>query len=422
MSVPSVTAAIPRAARDNVSFVGSDRDYWRLMLRGAALLMLTLGIYRFWLVTDMRRFQWSNTEIGGDSLEYTGTAFEILIGFLIAIAFLVPIYSGFFLAALDLGPIGRIAGVLSFLLLAFLGQFAVYRARRYRLTRTVYRGIRFRQTGSAWRYAVCASFWWIMIILTLGLAYPWSLARLERYKMDNTFYGDLAGEFRGEARSLFWRGGLLWLLVVGPMIGGIVFGALGINWTAALAAASQGGDDVFSRIEGASPGFGAALVFAILGCLWAVLAAMAVYPAFQALVLRWWLAGLRFGPVTTVSRVRTGQIYSIYMRLLGYSVLFSLSAGIVGSFFAGVYALVAAYIPPLLGEILVTTGLLISYVVAALAYSTIYQVIVKLGFWRVSADSLELSGTTALDKVKAVGRPSSSIGEGMADALGVGGW
>src|SRR6185369_6357659 len=103
-----------------VRFLGQRRSYWRLLIRGAVLLMLTLGIYRFWLVTDMRRFLWSNTEIGGESLEYTGTAFEILIGFLIAIALLVPIYAGLFIAALDLGVLGRLSGVIAFLLLAFL--------------------------------------------------------------------------------------------------------------------------------------------------------------------------------------------------------------------------------------------------------------------------------------------------------------
>ena len=38
-----------------------------------------------------------------------------------------------------------------------LGHYAVYRARRYRLSRTVYRGVRFHQEGSAWRYAFCAT-------------------------------------------------------------------------------------------------------------------------------------------------------------------------------------------------------------------------------------------------------------------------
>jgi uncharacterized membrane protein YjgN (DUF898 family) len=422
MSVPSVTGALSRATGENVSFLGADGDYWRLMLRGAVLLMLTLGIYRFWLVTDMRRFLWSNTEIGGESLEYTGTAFEILIGFLIAIALLVPIYAGLFIAALDLGVLGRLSGVIAFLLLAFLGQFAVFRARRYRLTRTVYRGIRFRQTGSAWRYAVCAMIWWSLIILTLGLAYPWAQTQLERFKMDNTFYGDLAGEFRGAAASLFWRGAPLWLIVIGPLLVGIVTGARGIDWRAAALAASQAGDDVLGRIEGASPGFGAAIVFMALGVIWAILAAALLYPAFQALVLRWWLAGLRFGSLTVISRVRTKQVYGIYMRFLGYSMLFSLAGGIAASAVTAAYRAAASLLASTFTEILVTIALLGGYVIAALAYSTIYQVTVKLGFWRVAADSLELSGAGALDKVKAVGQPSSPLGEGLANALGVGGW
>jgi uncharacterized membrane protein YjgN (DUF898 family) len=422
MSVPSVTGPGVHAARENVAFLGDDRDYWRLMLRGAVLLILTLGIYRFWLVTDMRRFMWGNTEIGGDGLEYTGTAFEILVGFLISIAILLPIYGGFFVAALDLGVIGKLSGVLGFVLLAFLGQFAVYRARRYRLTRTIYRGIRFRQTGAAWRYAVCAMFWWAMIILTLGLAYPWAQTRLERFKMNNTFYGDLAGEFHGTAFSLFLRGLPLWLAVVGPFVVAIIAATRGVDWSAAGAAASQSGDDVLSRIEGASPGFGAAVVIAMLGCLWAVLAAAVLYPAFQAVVLRWWLAGLRFGTLRVTSRVRTGQIYRVYMRFLGYSVLFSLISSVAAAILIGINIALAPILPTTVEEVLVTGALLAGYVVAALAYSTIYQVTVKLGFWRVGADSLELSGTNVLDRVKAVGQPSSSFGEGLANALGVGGW
>jgi uncharacterized membrane protein YjgN (DUF898 family) len=131
----------------------------------------------------MRRFLWSNTEIAGDYLEYIGTARELLLGFLIAMAILIPIYAVLFISALNLGTLGQIAAPLSFVVLTVLGHYAVYRARRYRLTRTVYRGVRFHQTGSAWRYAVCAVFWWVMIVLTLGLAYPLAQASLERYKM-----------------------------------------------------------------------------------------------------------------------------------------------------------------------------------------------------------------------------------------------
>ena len=43
--------------------------------------MFTLGIYRFWLTTDVRRFLWSNTDLSGETFEYTGTAVELLLGF-----------------------------------------------------------------------------------------------------------------------------------------------------------------------------------------------------------------------------------------------------------------------------------------------------------------------------------------------------
>jgi uncharacterized membrane protein YjgN (DUF898 family) len=129
-----------------VRFRGEAGRFWRLLARGAVLLMATLGIYRFWLTTDIRRFLWSNTELAGESFEYTGTARELLLGFLIAIAVLVPLYAAFFLLAFGLGELVSLIGLL---VLTLLGQYAVYRARRYRLTRTVYRGVRFHQSGSA---------------------------------------------------------------------------------------------------------------------------------------------------------------------------------------------------------------------------------------------------------------------------------
>ena len=157
---------MPASAR----FLGSERAFFGLLVRGSLLLVLTLGIYRFWLITDVRRFLWGNTEIAGDYLEYTGTARELLLGFLMAIVLLIPINALFFIAALDAGLVGALSGVLAFVLLALLGQFAVYRARRYRLTRTIFRGVRLYQTGSAWRYAFTSAFWWVLTIATVGLA------------------------------------------------------------------------------------------------------------------------------------------------------------------------------------------------------------------------------------------------------------
>ena len=198
------TAGPPGMAANPVQFAGLERDYWRLLIRGSALLAVTLGIYRFWLTTDMRRFLWSNTQVLGEPLEYTGTARELLIGFLIAVAILIPFYAFIFMLALTFGPSGQAAGVIGFVLATVLGHYAVYRARRYRLTRTVYRGVRFHQTGSAWHYASLAVLWWTIVILTLGLAYPIAQSQLERFKTRHTWLGNLQGRFEASATKLFF--------------------------------------------------------------------------------------------------------------------------------------------------------------------------------------------------------------------------
>jgi len=402
-----------------VRFLGQRRSYWRLLIRGAALLMVTLGIYRFWLATDVRRFLWSNTEIAGEALEYTGTPLELLVGFLIAIAILIPVYAGFFLAALDLGTLGKLSGMVAFATLGILGQYAVYRARRYRLTRTIYRGVRFHQQGSAWAYAFRAILWWVVTVLSFGLAYPFQLASLERYKMRHTYYGNLAGSFDASGLRLLVRGLPMWFLVFAPLALA-VSGFIGIDWRALVDVLAQGGDDVMGKIEGGNPGLGAVVVFAMLmGTISFVLAAL-LYPAFQAVVLRWWSSGLSFGAVEVRSQLRMRHVYGVYARFLGYAAIFSVAMGIVAVPILLLLAAVTGVGRSV--EIATTFAALVGYVITALGYSTIYRATVLLSLWQLGMESLQLSGLSALENVKATGRPSSALGEGLADALNVGGY
>src|SRR5262245_37469135 len=260
-----------------VRFCGEAGRFWRLLARGAVLLMCTLGIYRFWLTTDIRRYLWSNTELAGESFEYTGTARELLLGFLIALAILVPLYVAFFLLALGLGETVSVIGLM---VLTLLGQYAVYRARRYRLTRTVYRGVRFHQTGSAWRYAVCALFWWTLIALTVGLAYPFAQSRLERFKMRNTFFGNLPGRFEGSASQLFLRGILLWVLLMVPLTVGAVASLGSIDWSYFEKATNAGDEQSLTWFL--EKGFAGAAAIGGVTILWMLVSIAVLFPIFQA--------------------------------------------------------------------------------------------------------------------------------------------
>lgn len=410
----------PEADLPPVRFLGDERAYWRLMVRGAVLLMFTLGIYRFWLVTDIRRFLWSHSEIDDQTLEYSGTPFELLLGFLFALAVLVPVYGGIFYAALDLGVLGELSGVLGFVLLLFLGNFAIYRARRYRLTRTIYRGVRFKQEGSALRYSVCAVFWWTLIVLTLGLAYPFAQGALERFKMRNTLYGRLPATFTASAWALFFRGFPMWLAVVGPFVLGLALTFNAVNWSAFAGITQLSGEDIVNRIETAR--IADAIVYLSITIGWGIAAAAILYPAFQAMMLRWWIPGLRFGKLELRARIQTPDIYRAYLRFVWYACIFTLVIGI--GVFIGVVIIgyVAYFHGQDVAEIVTTLLLLGGYVAAALGFSTIYQVTVRLALWRIGMNAIEITNIAILDDVPASGRPSSPFGEGLADALNVGGY
>jgi uncharacterized membrane protein YjgN (DUF898 family) len=403
-------------ARPN-GYFGNERAFWRLLTRGAVLLLVTLGIYRFWLVTDVRRALWNNTVIAGEHLEYIGTARELLLGFLIAIVLLVPVNVVLFFAALSGGTLGQLASAIAFAVLGALGQFAVYRARRYRLSRTVYRGLRFHQSGSAIRYAVCAVFWWGMIALTLGLAYPFAQAALERFKLRHTHYGDLQGRFEGSGWRLFFRGVLFWIVVIVPLVTGLLAAIGMVDWAAVSEATQRSGTDMMSRIE--SAGVAQAVVVAVIALAWGVIAAALLYPAFQAMVLRWWISGIRFGELAATSQLRTGAVYAFYGRFMWIALI----AGVVIAILAVIAVTIVGSVEPgsMASSALGVATMVGLYVIVALAYSTIYQGTVRWRLWRHAFETLELSAPERLDRVKATGAAGSAIGEGLADALNVGG-
>ena len=208
-------------ARNRLAYEGKRGPLARIAVTNALLAMPTLGIYRFWGKTRVRRYLWSRVDFLGDPLEYTGTGRELFLGFLVAVAaigLLVVARSGiewvFVEKPLTLPVLDSIQAVV----LLFLIYVAAYRARRYRLVRTQWRGIRFAQDGSSLRYALLAISWAIVAILSLGMAYPVYRTRLQRYRTTHTFFGDRRFRFEGRAAELMRPWLLAWIFFL-PTLG-----------------------------------------------------------------------------------------------------------------------------------------------------------------------------------------------------------
>jgi len=198
----------------DAEFTGTRKPLFWLLLKNALFTILTLGIYRFWAKTWVRQYYWSHVRVFGDPLEYTGRPIELLVGFLIVLAILLPmggIFSSLEFMAEGAAPIfQRALNVAYYFVLYMLIQVAFYRLWRFRLTRTTWRGIRFGLDGSAWKYLGLAILWGVVTVLSLGLAFPWMRAKLIEYRMNHSRFGNTTLTFHMPMQDL-WGLFIPWL-------------------------------------------------------------------------------------------------------------------------------------------------------------------------------------------------------------------
>ena len=405
-SVPLHPPPVP----GEVSFSGDRGEFRRLVTRGAALELVTFGFYRFWLATDIRRHLWSNTLIEGNAAEYTGRGKELLIGFLFAIAIIMPIYLAYFLVGLEVERAKAFASFPLFLFFYLFGQFAIYRARRYRLTRTVWCGVRFWMSGSGLAYAGRAALWGLLMILTLGLILPWREAALERYKMRHSYYGDLQGSFEGTGWEFFKRGWWLWLVAMVPLVLLIALPLLRF-------------------IPGLLPLAKTATQIGGFATFLTCLAAPFVYGLFKATEWRWWISGIRFGGVRFESSLVPGALVGLYWKVIGWflllSVLFSACLFGCAALIAAInHTPIAKFFAP--GNLQGSIPMLVVALVGYLAFILALNVVMRVYLLRDVRASVIASTTVyrveAAANVAAKGELANALGEGFADGLDVAGF
>ena len=319
-----------------------------LVVTGTVLTMITLGIYRFWYRSRLRRHYWANTRLLGDGFEYTGTGKELLIGFLIALAIIVPINLGLTFLGLQAGEsVGAIIGYgAASLIIPGLIQIAIFRARRYRLSRTRYRGVRFAQSGSALKYLWISVKYLLLTLITLGIAMPYLRTALNRYRIENTWFGMQQASFEGTAKPLMkywmlvWGVGVLTLLVMiaapiaigfkyksqGAMIGvAVVIAALLLTllvlWQVYKAAEFRSftGATRFGTMSLSSDLKASSVIWTMVKYLFAVLGSVLVLMATMALVT---------GIIAGILAYGVGMDVSSLMESEGMNVLIGILAGL----------------------------------------------------------------------------------------------
>ncbi len=389
-------------------YAGKRTPLFILGLVTGLLTTVTLGVYRFWAKTRIRKYIWSSVTFEGDSFEYTGTGLEKFLGFLTAVVILAVYLATIQLALFFFGvslfanperpdefdalPIQFGPAVITFIAVLPLIFFAQYRAMRYRLARTRWRGLRFGMDHGAWRYALRALGHWILTVLTLGILLPRKTFWLEKFAVDRSWYGDARFEQQGRWTELYFA-------MKHPLIGIciLIFGVFGAVAVESLPLA---------------------VTLAVVGTIWLLIGLVSYrVKAFIYLTRHKVLDGqIRFA-----SNPRTSTIIA---RIVFGGFIVSVLAGFIFAIAGLVTASVLAQITS--GEGASATA--ITVVLVALQYIAALALVDALVLVWITqpiishlVKSISILNAAALDNIHQRASDVGADAEGFADALDVGG-
>lgn len=402
----SVAADLPSAPAPQATlatqFAGRRGRLFWMALRFSVLNVLTLGLYRFWMKTRLRRYYWSAIRPGNLPLEYTGRPLEKLLGFLIAVTFLA-FYIGIVNLVLMFLSLTLFRDDFGAYLLSFIGVipflfYAGYRRRRYILARTRWRGLRFGLEPGAWGYAWRAMGHWVLTILTGGLLWPRMTFWLEKYRTDRTHFGSVTLAQGGRWTMLF--------APILPLLTGVVACAAVIGATYVLAVPAY-------------------LWLQIPALLW-VIYGLAHY---RAVAFRKLTDAKTAGPLRLRARPRPLRVFRIYLMgsaliVIVLMVFLTALVLLLGALLNGAVSDgFIAGIPDALRNLprwAQAALAVLLYFNAFVFWDVLAQVFLTLPLVRHFAETLTIEGAEALPDLRQRPRDEFAEAEGFAEALDVG--
>ncbi len=436
VTIPLTDSAAPPPVPEqglDVWFTGNRSALFWLALKSGFWTVLTLGFYRFWMKTRLRRWYWSAIRPGGHPLEYVGDPWEKLLGFFIAVVVLT-----FYIGIVNLVLMFVSFSVFQSSFVGYLASFAgvipvwfyaQYRARRYVLARTRWRGVRFGLAAGAWGYAWRALMHWSITILSLGILWPRMTFWLEKYKTDRTRFGSARLHQGGDWRMLyraavpFGAGVLLlgllalWMAVLDPLIP-----AGGMSWDAVSDEAGAAITYGFVPQGWSGPGR-ILLVFPVLMLMiygiihyrFVTKRILANHKTADGIYLRSNLKGLRISMIYVLGTT------------IAYTILAAGIAMVIGTALGVLGPLAFLEAQPGDGDLFGAVPRWLSFAVIAVMYlgvfllwGVLHHTFVTFPLMRHMAITLDIGNVAALATVSQRARDAFAEAEGFAEALDLG--
>jgi len=164
-----------------VVFTGKAGEYFGIWIVNLLLSIVTLGIYSAWAKVRRKKYFYNNTLIDGVGFDYHASPIAILKGRIIAVVLFV-LYQ-------VLAQFSPIAGAILLILFLAALPWIVVRGMTFNARNSSHRGLRFDFDGTYGQAALTFVVYPISIFLTLGLALPFVMQRLNKFAFDHHKFG-----------------------------------------------------------------------------------------------------------------------------------------------------------------------------------------------------------------------------------------
>ena len=203
-------------------FLGNGSDLFSIYIVNFLLILVTFGVYYFWGKAKIKRYMYSQSDFDRDRFTFHGTGNELFKGGMIAIGFLI-IYSlvSEYVNKFITTPVGLIASVLISIMFLFAIAAALVLSRRYYLSRTTWRGIRFSFRGKIKDFISLVLKGYFLSFITLGLYVPYFINNYQKFMISKSYYGNQNFNYSGKGKDIF-RVFLFFFLFIVVLVGAVV--------------------------------------------------------------------------------------------------------------------------------------------------------------------------------------------------------
>ncbi|MBL4797801.1 MAG: DUF898 domain-containing protein [Oleispira sp.] len=207
----------------NIVFSGKSGEYFKLWFVNMFLSIITLGIYSAWAKVRDTQYLYGHTQVDGQSFRFLATPMRILKGRIVAVIV--------FVLYMTLSQLNPILSLIMALGLLVAMPWLIIQGLKFSMRMTAYRNVRFSFEGTYGGVIVHFLLLPILGLITLYLAMPWVIQKIQQYMHNNITYGGKHFEQKSSA-SQYYIAVLISLGIL--LVGGVLVSALsGVSLAAA---------------------------------------------------------------------------------------------------------------------------------------------------------------------------------------------